>query len=131
VSGRQSIQPTYDATKTGDRFTLETRLNGRRLSQEKMPDPFVNTTVHVGWWDRLRCLFGGLSVNVIVSGDREICEDVLELNADYLGPRDSTRRRGMGRRVATRLGLLGRRVPSNRGAFRMTTHTELTAEHAP
>lgn len=91
---RQSIQPTYDHRETGDRFTVESRVDDRRISFDTTVDPFVNATVHVGWKDLLRGLLrGNLDVTVIVSGDREIVEDVCELNADYLGLRDSTRNR--------------------------------------
>lgn len=100
---RQSIPPTYDHGETGDRFTVETRLNGRRIAVRRVPDPFVSTTIAVGWRDRLRTLFGSLAVDVIVGGDREVVEDVLELNADYLGRRPSTRREEWDAHVEGRL----------------------------
>jgi hypothetical protein len=31
---RQSVDATYDHRETGDRFTVETRLDGKRLSLE-------------------------------------------------------------------------------------------------
>jgi hypothetical protein len=93
MAERQSITPTYDRRETGDRFTIETRINGRRLDEKPLPDPFVNHTVHIGWRDLLRGLFHRrLSINIIVSADRELVEDVLELNGDYTGERGSTRR---------------------------------------
>jgi hypothetical protein len=91
---RQSVDATYDHRETGDRFTVETRLDGKRLSLEPTCDPFVHTTVHVGLRDLLRAVLRRrLSVSVVVSGDSEIVEDVCELNDDYTGRHDSTRRR--------------------------------------
>lgn len=98
---RQSIEPTYDRQKTGDRFTVETRIGNRLLhhdnrlvTHERVSDPFINTSVHVGWRD---CLYGllrrELVVNVVVSGDRDIVEDVMELDSDYLGITACTRRK--------------------------------------
>ena len=93
---RESIQPTYDHRETGDRFTVEYRINGESLGEpQPIPDPFIRGTVRIGWRDLLRCLlrFRATTVEVAVRGDDEIQEDVLELNADYLGPQSSTRRR--------------------------------------
>lgn len=91
---RSSIEPTYDRRETGDRFTVESRLHGRRISLTPIADPFVCQRVVIGWRDLLRGLFRRrLEVETLVSGDREIVEDVMELNADYLGLPQSTRRR--------------------------------------
>jgi len=90
---RQSIQPTYDHRETGDRYTIETRVDDRPVSLTGMPDPFATHRVTLGWHDLLRGLLRRrLVVTVIVSGDSEIIEDVCELNADYAGRYDSTRR---------------------------------------
>lgn len=89
---RQSIQPTYDHRKTGDRFTVETRVNGRPLGITPCRDPFVSHRVTVGWHDLIRALFRRrLEVVVIVGGDPEIVDDVMELDADCL-TYNSTRR---------------------------------------
>lgn len=89
---RQSIQPTYDHRETGDRFTVETRINGRRLN-EVVPtrDPFIHHRVVIGWRDLLRFVTRGREVVVIVGGDPEIVDDVIELDADAL-TLNSTRR---------------------------------------
>lgn len=91
---RKSITPTYDHRKTGDRYTVTSKVNGRPIAwQEPIPDPFVRHTVHVSWKDLLRSLIRrrGLAVEVTVGGDPGIVEDVLELDANYLGP-NCTRR---------------------------------------
>lgn len=83
---RQSIPPTYDHRQTGDRFTVATRVNGRPIGETLTRDPFVNHRVTVGWPDLLRALLHRrLVVEVLVSGDHGIVEDVSELDSDYLG----------------------------------------------
>ena len=88
MSKRQSIKPTYDHRETGDRYSVETRVNGRRVGVTPTRDPFVFHRVTIGWRDRLR---RRLVVEVLVSGDPEIVDDVMELDADCLTS-DSTRR---------------------------------------
>ncbi len=90
---RQSIQPTYDHRETGDRFTVESRLNGRRIGDvTACRDPFVNHRITVGWPDLLRSLVKRKAVvEVTVGGDPQIVDDVLELDADCL-THNSTRR---------------------------------------
>lgn len=90
---RQSIEPTHDHQETGDRFTVEVRECGKRLSLETLADPFIHTKVRPrGWRVALAVLRGRYEVLVHVSGDDEIVEDVMELNSDYLGTMQSTRR---------------------------------------
>jgi hypothetical protein len=92
-SRRESIQPTYDHRETGDRFTVETRVDDRRVSLVPMRDPFMHHRVTVCWRDLLRGLLRlRLVVTVIVGGDPEIVEDVCELDDDYAGKFGSTRR---------------------------------------
>lgn len=91
--GRQSIAPTYDHRETGDRFSVETRVNDRRVSVVSCRDPFVFHRVTVGWRDLLRGLLRRrLEVVVLVGGDRDIVEDVMELDDDYAGAHGSSRR---------------------------------------
>lgn len=91
---RQSIEPTYDHRKTGDRFTVETRENDSHVDLKRMPDPFLNHTVHVrGWRNAFRVLLCRYKLTVLVGGDQDIVEDVCELNNDYKGVPGSTRRR--------------------------------------
>ena len=93
MTARASIQPTYDSRETGNRFTVESRVDDRRSSYEAIGDPFVNTTVTVGWRDLLRGLLKrSLRVTVVVGGDRDIVEDVCELDGNYLGLQSSSRR---------------------------------------
>ena len=90
---RQSIEPTYDSRETGPRYHVTVALNDKPIKfMHKIDDPFVTETIHVHWTDLLRGLLRrGLKVSVSVGGDREICDDVLELDADTLVP-GSTRR---------------------------------------
>jgi hypothetical protein len=90
---RNSIQPTYNHAETGDRFTVEYRINDQLLSATPITDPFVRGTVTIGWRDLLRCLLRlrATKVEFVVRGDHEIEEDVMELNSDYLGTHNSSR----------------------------------------
>lgn len=94
VTGKRvSIQATYDSRETGSRYHVTTTLNGRALEWEKRIDvPFFAHRVTVGWRDLLRSLlYGRLVVGVHVDADPDVREDVLELDANYLGP-NCTRR---------------------------------------
>jgi hypothetical protein len=104
---RQSIQPTYNAEKTGPRFTVESRLNGKRIALEKISDPFVFHRVVIGWRDLLGFILRGRSIEVVVSGDPEVVEDVCELNSDYLGRQDSSRRQEWNEQIERGLRKLG------------------------
>lgn len=110
MSERQSIDPTYNHAETGDRFSIETRLNDRRIEMKSMSDPFVHHRVTVGWLDALRSLLrhGRVVITVIVGGDAAIVEDVLELNDDYAGQHGSSRRREFKAQINDALGRLGR-----------------------
>jgi len=90
---RQSIQPTYDSRETGPRYYLSTFVRGRSLDWRKpIDDPFVSTEITIGWPDLLRALLRRrLVVRVQVDADRDLVEDVLELDGNYLGP-NCTRR---------------------------------------
>lgn len=105
---RQSIQPTYDSRETGDRYRVTTQIGDRTIAFHKpISDPFVHTTVTVGWPDLLRGLLRRhLTVTVIVDGDREIVDDVLELDANTLVA-GSTRREEFNRGIHAALGSFG------------------------
>ena len=89
---RQSIAPTYDSRETGPRYRVTTMLGDRTIRfREPVEDPFVRTTVRVGWRDLLRGLLARrLTVTVIVDADPPLMDDVLELDANTLVP-NSTR----------------------------------------
>jgi hypothetical protein len=91
---RQSITPTYDSRETGDRFNVSAIVNGKPVCFLKpIPDPFVRQVVYIGWRDLLRGLLKRkLVVEVSVGGDHDIVEDVMELDANYLGYSNCTRR---------------------------------------
>ena len=84
---RQSIEPTYDSAETGPRYHVTTRVDGRTVAfQKPIDDPFAYTTVRVAWRDVLRAAFRRhrLTVEVVVGGDPQIVNDVLELDAQTL-----------------------------------------------
>lgn len=91
---RQSIQPTYDSRETGPRYHVTTKIDGHPLDfMAPIDDPFVRQTVTIGWRDLLRGLLRRrLVVEVSVGGDHDIVEDVFELDDNYLGFSNSTRR---------------------------------------
>jgi hypothetical protein len=90
---RNSIRATYDSRETGPRYHVTTRVGDRTIAfQERVPDPFVAHTVTVGWPDLLRGLLKRqLRVTVIVGGDADVVNDVLELDDNALVP-GSTRK---------------------------------------
>lgn len=93
MSHRKSISPTYDHRQTGDRFVVLTRVNDLEIGSRSTTDLFHFTTVKVSRWDCFKSfLFGGMKVEVSCTGDTDIMEDVLELNSDYMGSYDSSRR---------------------------------------
>lgn len=86
---RRSIDATYDSRDTGDRFHVTTRVGARTVAfQRRVPDPFVRVAVSVGVWDALRALlrFRPVEVTVVVSGDTDVVNDVLELDYSTLVP---------------------------------------------
>jgi hypothetical protein len=91
---RNSIRPTYDSRETGPRYHVTGRINGKTvLFQHPIDDPFISQSVTVTWAGLLRSLlrFRSLKVEVLVGGDKDIVNDVLELDGNQLVP-DSTRR---------------------------------------
>lgn len=83
---RPSVRATYDSRVTGPRYHVTTTI-GREVMcfQQPIPDPFARTTVHVGWPALLRGLLRRrLVVEVTIGGDREIVNDVLELDENTL-----------------------------------------------
>lgn len=102
---RQSIQPTYDSRETGPRFSVEYFVNGRSIDKTPISDPFLRGTVTVSWRDLLASLLKRkrLTVEVQVRGDHQIEEDVMELDGDYLGGHDCTRRAAFRAQLETSL----------------------------
>lgn len=90
---RNSIRATYDSRETGDRYHVTTEIGNQTIAfRVPIPDPFVRQTVTVGWRDLLRGLLRRrLVVTVIVGGDIDVINDVLELDDNALVP-DSTRK---------------------------------------
>ena len=91
---RQSIRPTFDSRRTGPAYHVTTRVGDHTVSfQQPVDDPFVRTTVVVGWRDAIRELIRHrcVRVTVLVGGDKARVDDVLELDENSLVP-NSTRR---------------------------------------
>lgn len=105
---RQSISPTYDSRLSGPRYHVTSRVDGRTIVfQERIADPFVRHTIRLHWRDLLRgLLHRGLMVTVIVGGDPDIVNDVLELDDNTLTP-NSTRRQEFNVHINNALGRLG------------------------
>ncbi len=79
------------------------------MSLTPVSDPFIHHCVTIGWPDLLRGLLRRrIEVVVIVGGDSEIVEDVLELNDDYTGRHDSTRKADFRGQINDALFRLGR-----------------------
>jgi hypothetical protein len=93
VSKRASIQPAYDSRRTGPPYQLTCWVNGHRADGwDRLYDPFARRPLRIGWRDLLSgLLHHGLVIEVQTSTDPDIREDVLELDANYLGE-DCTRR---------------------------------------
>lgn len=95
---------------SGDRYRITTTVDDRRVSETHMRDPFAHHRVTVGWCDLLRGVFRRKVVVVVVlDADPEMVEDVLELDADYLGKHGSTRRAEWNRHVLEALARGGAR----------------------
>jgi hypothetical protein len=89
-----SVRATYDSRETGPRYHVTATVDGRPVSwRHRIPDPFVRQTVRVGWWDLLRGLLccRSVVVEVMVGGDKEVVDDVLELDGNALVPGRSRR----------------------------------------
>lgn len=88
MSDRNSIRPTYDSRETGPRYHVTTRIGDRTIEfQKRVDDPFVSHRVTIGWPDLLRGLLRRrLAVTVLVGGDRDVVNDVLELDDNQLVP---------------------------------------------
>ena len=78
------------------RYHVTTRLGDRTIAfEEPLDDPFVRHTVVLGWRDLLRGLLRGeLPVTVLIGGDREIVNAVMNLPAEPLAvePQDGLSR---------------------------------------
>lgn len=103
---RTPLTPTYDATETGPRYWLTSRINEQTITfQQPLDDPFVSHQITIGWPELLRGLLRRqLKIWVQVGGDRDIVEDVLELNSDYLGLPNSPRRQAFNRDLHAAMG---------------------------
>jgi hypothetical protein len=83
-----SVRATYDSRETGPRYHVTSWLGDRPVAfQHPVDDPFVNHTVTIGWPDLLRgLLHRHLTVTVVVGGDPEVMDDVMELDGNNLVP---------------------------------------------
>lgn len=85
---RNSVRATYDSRETGYPYHVTTRINGHTIEFQKPVDcPFLRHTVTVGWRDLLRSLLRRRAmVEVLVWGDPDVMDDVMELDDNALVP---------------------------------------------
>lgn len=105
---RKSIAPTYDSRETGDRYSISAWVSDKPVTLNRsIPDPFVRQTVTVGFFPALWALLrhGCIKVEVHVDGDPDIIEDVLELDANWLGKGE--RRKAFKKKIEAALENLG------------------------
>ena len=103
---RLSIQPTYDHRQTGNRYSVSSWVGDCQVAKRvSIRDPFVRHTIHIHWWNAIKCLLckGRITVRVQLDGDDDIVNDILELDADYL-LQGSTRRVEFKAALETALG---------------------------
>lgn len=85
---KNSVRATYDSAETGPRYTVTTFVNDQVVGEFRQPiaDPFVRQTVYVGLGAAVRSFLRcrRLKVEVIVGGDIELMNDVLELDDQTL-----------------------------------------------
>jgi hypothetical protein len=89
AAARNSIRPTYDSRETGPRYHVTVRIGDETvLFRRRVPDPFVRQSVIIDWrpWKWLPWPRRKVTVTVIVDGDPDVVNDVLELDADTLVP---------------------------------------------
>lgn len=82
-----SVRATYDSAQTGPRYWATVTVNGYPIEfRNPLPDPFARTKVTVSWADTLRALIRGrhVVVEVTIGADRELMNDVLELDDQTL-----------------------------------------------
>jgi len=91
---RQSNRATYDSRETGPGYHVTTQVGDQTIQfRDPIEDPFVRTVVHVGLSDILRCLLRHrrIWVTVIVGGDPDRVNDVMELDKNTLIANSSRR----------------------------------------
>lgn len=98
---RISIKSTYDSVKDGSQYSIRTSVNGRSIGGRDLVDPFVTHTIKVSLIDTIKGLFrGGVKVVVSIDGkNNRIVEDVMELDDQYLGLGDNTRREDFNKQI--------------------------------
>ena len=115
---KPSVRATYDSRETGPRYWVTTELGDRTIGfRQPQDDPFVNTVVVVGWRDLLAALLfrGRLIVRVVVGGDKDVCDDVLELDENAIVP-GRTRRAAFHQSMHGKLAAFGEAPVSSSGA---------------
>lgn len=89
-------------------YYVTTKVNDQTVGEfmAPIPDPFVNTTVTVGWRDLLRALITRrvLTVTCLVGGDKRTIDRVLELDPDHLGDSNSPSRKAWNAHINELLG---------------------------
>lgn len=83
---KPSVRATYDSRETGPRYWVTTTVEDHPVTfRRSIADPFVRETIRIGWRDLLRGLLRRrLYVQVVIGGDIEVMNDVLELDENTL-----------------------------------------------
>lgn len=77
--------PTYLGEQGTEQFTVETYVNGERIGERAIHDPFIHTTVVLrGWRHAWRALFGEIKVQVSVSGSQGAQRAIMTLDPEKL-----------------------------------------------
>lgn len=58
--------PYYLGEEGTEQFEVITEVNGREIGRQNIHDPFISTSVTIGWQDILRSLLFGLKIRVNV-----------------------------------------------------------------
>ena len=86
VVARPMPSPPYLGEEGTEQFTVTTQLNGRRIGQQKIHDPFAATTVILDWKDLFRGLlvgflfWGRVKVTVSVRGTHAAERRIMTMN---------------------------------------------------
>jgi hypothetical protein len=97
---RPDAQAQQEGRQRVARYSVTVFENHRRLDRRPIVDPFINTYVRPsGWRAALAVMLGRYEVEVQVRADKELTEQVLELDPEYLGEWGSERRKAWDARV--------------------------------
>lgn len=75
-----------------EQFTVTTKLNGRVIGEQKIHDPFIHSTLVIGWLDMVRCLLTAkCRVEVSVRGTQSVQARIMTLDPEDLQREEAER----------------------------------------